>query len=186
MSRATCPRCQLPVRTCLCADTYPQPCPLPVVVLQHPLEARHAKSTVPLLQRALPGLERRVAEHMAPLPPPATGRWWLLYPSDEAVDIDTTAPAGLDIGGLVVLDGTWRKTRLLRHLSPWLNDLPALTFSRAPAGRYAMRKGPGGQALSTLESLAHVLDRLSPAFDPAPLHHLLACRVAQFSPDGYS
>lgn len=183
MSRATCSRCRLPERTCLCAETRPQPCPLPVIVLQHPLEARHAKSTVPLLQLALPALQRVVAEHMAPPAPLPRGRWWLLYPGDEAVDIDTSPPGRLDIGGLVVLDGTWRKTRRLRHLNPWLNDLPALSFSQAPAGRYAIRKGPGGQALSTLESLAHVLGRISPAFDPAPLHHLLACRVAQFHPD---
>ncbi|AEY00762.1 DTW domain-containing protein [Oceanimonas sp. GK1] len=186
MSRVTCPRCRLPERTCLCAQVQPQTCPLPVVVLQHPQEAKHAKSTVPLLQLALPDVTRVVAEAMAPLSPPAQGRWWLLYPDDKAVDIDTTAPAGLDISGLVVLDGTWRKTRRLRHLNPWLNELPALSFSRAPAGRYAMRKGPGGQALSTLESLAHVLHRLSPVFDPAPLHHLLACRVAQFHPHGYA
>lgn len=182
MPRATCPRCHLPEPTCLCTETRPQPCPLPVIILQHPLEARHAKSTVPLLQLALPELQRIVAEHMVPPPPPEHGRWWLLYPGDEAVDIDRTAPARLDIGGLIVLDGTWRKTRLLRHLNPWLNNLPALSFSRAPAGRYAIRKGPGGQALSTLESLAHVLDKLGPTFDPAPLHHLLACRVAQFHP----
>ncbi|WMC09986.1 DTW domain-containing protein [Oceanimonas pelagia] len=184
MSRATCPRCRLPARTCLCAHVHPQACPLPVIILQHPLEARHAKSTVPLLQLALPELQRVVAEHMTPPPPLPRGRWWLLYPNDKAADIDSTAPAHLDIGGLIVLDGTWRKTRRLHHLNPWLNDLPALSFSQAPASRYTMRKGPGGQALSTLESLAHVLDRLSPGFDPAPLHHLLAHRVAQFHAGG--
>ena len=180
MSRPVCPHCRLPERTCLCASVQPQPCPLPVIVLQHPMEAKHAKSTVPLLQLALPGLERVVTEQMPAPPPPASGGWWLLYPDAQAVDIDQATPAGLGIGGLIVLDGTWRKTRLLRHLNPWLNTLPALSFSNAPAGRYDIRKGPGGQALSTLESVAHVLNRLTPAFDPDPLRHLLACRVAQF------
>ncbi|MDV2859021.1 tRNA-uridine aminocarboxypropyltransferase [Oceanimonas sp. CAM02] len=180
MSRLVCPRCALPERTCLCAEVNAQACPLPVVVLQHPQEARHAKSTVPLLQLALPGLQRIVAERMPPLPAPAQGRWWLLYPGENAADVDSQPGIRTDIGGLIVLDGTWRKTRLLRYLNPWLNTLPQLSFSRAPAGRYLMRKGPGGQNLSTLESVAHVLNALAPDFEPAHLHHLLTCRVAQF------
>ncbi len=182
MSRSYCHACHLPQGVCLCAHVSPQPCPFPVLILQHPLEAKHAKSTVPLLQLALPGIRIEVAEHLDPLPSPARGRWWLLYPDEQALDIDAagvTLPSG-DIGGLVVLDGTWRKTRRLLHLNPWLRRLPALSFSRAPASDYAIRKGPGGQALSTLESLAHVLDRLDPEFTPAPLHRLLRARVAQF------
>lgn len=181
MSRSYCPRCRLPLATCLCPLVQPQPCPLPVMLIQHPKEARHAKSTVPLLQLALPEMELTVTETLPAPPPPPRGAWWLLYPAPEAADIDTHPPGSLAPGGLVVLDGTWRKTRRLCHLNPWLQDLPALSFSRAPASRYAIRKGPGGQALSTLESLAHVLSRLDPDFDPAPLHRLLAHRVAQFS-----
>ncbi|WP_204796467.1 tRNA-uridine aminocarboxypropyltransferase [Oceanisphaera litoralis] len=182
MSRFYCHACSLPQSACLCAHVSPQPCPLPVLILQHPLEAKHAKSTVPLLRLALPDMQLAITEHLAPLPPPASGRWWLLYPSEQALDLDSAGVAlpMADIGGLIVLDGTWRKTRRLLHLNPWLRQLPALSFSRAPAGAYAIRKGPGGQALSTLESLAHVLNRLDADFSPAPLHRLLRARVAQF------
>ncbi|MGR7922399.1 tRNA-uridine aminocarboxypropyltransferase [Zobellella denitrificans] len=177
MPRPYCRGCHLPQNACLCAAVHRQPCPLPVVVLQHPSEARHAKSTVPLLQLGLSGLRIEVAETMAPSP----GNWWLLYPGGNAVDLDDGGPGpDVPVAGLIVLDGTWRKSRRLLHLNPWLQHLPRLSFSRAPAGRYTIRKGPGGQALSTLESLAHVLDRLSPGFDPAPLHRLLEARVAQF------
>ncbi|WP_298719522.1 tRNA-uridine aminocarboxypropyltransferase [uncultured Oceanisphaera sp.] len=182
MSRSYCHACHLPQSACLCAHVLPQPCPLPVLILQHPLEARHAKSTVPLLRLALPDMQLAITEYLDPLPPPAKGRWWLLYPDTHALDVDAegaTLPKA-DIGGLIVLDGTWRKTRRLLHLNPWLRELPALSFSQAPAGEYVIRKGPGGQALSTLESLAHVLNRLDTGFDPAPLHQLLKVRVAQF------
>ncbi|MFP2769725.1 tRNA-uridine aminocarboxypropyltransferase [Oceanisphaera sp. KMM 10153] len=182
MSRSYCHACQLPQSACLCAHVAPQCCPFPVLILQHPLEARHAKSTVPLLRLALPDIRLEITEHLDPLPQPARGRWWLLYPDTQALDVDvgeTTLPTA-DIGGLVVLDGTWRKTRRLLHLNPWLRELPTLSFSRAPASDYSIRKGPGGQALSTLESLAHVLNRLDPGFAPAPLHRLLKVRVAQF------
>lgn len=182
MSRSYCGGCQLPHNACLCHHVSPQPCPFPVLILQHPLEARHAKSTVPLLRLALPELQLVVSETLAPLPQPATGRWWLLYPDTRALDVDRTETAlpRAEIGGLVVLDGTWRKTRRLLYLNPWLQELPTLSFSQAPAGAYAIRKGPGGQALSTLESLAHVLDRLHPGFSPDPLHRLLKARVTQF------
>lgn len=182
MSRLYCHICHLPQSACLCAHVSPQPCPLPVLILQHPLEAKHAKSTVPLLRLALPDIRLEITEHLDPLPPPAKGRWWLLYPDAQALDVDAEAATlpMADIGGLVVLDGTWRKTRRLLHLNPWLRELPALSFSRAPASDYAIRKGPGGQALSTLESLAHVLSRLDCDFAPAPLHRLLKIRVAQF------
>ncbi len=182
MSRSYCHTCHLPQSACLCPHVSPQPCPFPVLILQHPLEAKHAKSTVPLLRLALPEVRVEVTEHLDPLPLPDQGRWWLLYPSEQALDLDSTGVAlpMADIGGLVVLDGTWRKTRRLLHLNPWLRQLPALSFSRAPTSDYAIRKGPGGQALSTLESLAHVLNRLDPDFAPAPLHRLLKVRVAQF------
>jgi len=182
MPRSYCHACSLPQSACLCAHVLPQACPFPVLILQHPLEAKHAKSTVPLLRLALPDIRVEITEHLDPLPPPARGRWWLLYPDAQARDLDAEAAIlpMADIGGLIVLDGTWRKTRRLLHLNPWLKQLPALSFSRAPASDYAIRKGPGGQALSTLESLAHVLNRLDADFTPAPLYRLLKVRVAQF------
>ena len=187
MSRAYCCACQLPQVACLCAYVQPQACPLPVIIIQHPLEAKHAKSTVPLLRLSLPDIQLVIAEQ---LPSPAAlvqGNWWLLYPDAHALDVDSlnklpreARSAKHQIGGLIVLDGTWRKTRLLLHLNPWLKTLPTLSFSQAPASGYAIRKGPGGQALSTLESLAHVLTRLHPEFNARPLYRLLAARVAQF------
>ena len=205
MSRVYCAACQLPQTACLCAYVRPQPCPMPVIIYQHPLEAKHAKSTVPLLRlglqaadpsalnssglssskKAQPSLTITVAEQLPSPPPLASGDWWLLYPDAQALDLDAQQGENLlqakkDIGGLIVLDGTWRKTRLLLHLNPWLSDLPKLTFSEAAGSLYAIRKGPGGQALSTLESVSHVLNRLHPEFMAAPLHDLLAARVAQF------
>lgn len=195
MSRAYCYSCQLPQPACLCAYVQPQPCPMPVIIFQHPLEAKHAKSTVPLLRLSLPDIRIKVAEILTP-PPLVDGGWWLLYPAADALDLDQLNSLSMNskplpmsevkkqIGGLIVLDGTWRKTRLLLHLNPWLRALPCLTFSQAPASGYAIRKGPGGQALSTLESVSHVLSRLHPLFATAPLHALLQARVSQFQTKG--
>lgn len=185
VARDYCTHCQLPTKVCLCAYVQPQACPLPVWVLQHPSEAEHAKSTVPLLRLALPELTVKVAEQCLPPLMLADGQWWLLYPDESAVTVEnlglaTHSSAASSIKGLIVLDGTWRKTRRLLYMNPWLAELPRLSFSQAPPGQYTIRKGLGGQSLSTLESVAYVLQHLSADFSAAPLHNLLAQRVAQF------
>ncbi|MGO1618299.1 MAG: tRNA-uridine aminocarboxypropyltransferase [Oceanisphaera sp.] len=181
MARTYCSHCQLPQSACLCAYVITQPCPLPMVIYQHPLEAKHAKSTVPLLRLALPDIQIKISEICTPPQPLTSGNWWLLYPGAQALNIDSTPVCPKDIGGLIVLDGTWRKTRRLLHLNPWLTQLPCLSFSQAPQGAYHIRKGPGGQALSTLESISYVLERLEPSFSSGPLQQLLSARVQQFS-----
>lgn len=186
MSRVYCAHCLLPHKACLCAHVITQACPMPVLILQHPQEAKHAKSTVPLLRLALPDISINIGEALVAPPPLTKGRWWLLYPGAQALDLDDEQSTPLldDIGGLIVLDGTWRKTRLLLHLNPWLTHLPTLTFSNAPAGQYTIRKGPGGQALSTLESVNHVLHTLHPSFNSVHLLTLLQARVRQFQDHG--
>lgn len=185
VARELCARCQLPAKVCLCAYVQPQACPIPVWVLQHPSEAGHAKSTVPLLRLALPELTVKIAEQCAPPKMLSEGSYWLLYPDASAVaieDLAVTANTSVasQIKGLIVLDGTWRKTRRLLYINPWLAELPRLSFSHAPAGQYTIRKGPGGQSLSTLESVTYVLQHVSADFSAKPLHNLLAQRVTQF------
>lgn len=191
--RLLCAQCRYPQARCFCGLVESQSLPFPVILLQHPHEAQHAKSTVPLLRQALPDVQVCVGEHPADfahlLPFQNASGWWCLYPEVNALNVDTeldSLPLSWDkspgiegtrplafFKGLVVLDGTWRKTRKMRYLNPWLTALPALTFSKAPESRYVIRKGPGQGALSTLESLAHVLDVLSDDFSPDPLLFLL-------------
>src|SRR5215471_14977936 len=52
-SRPTCPRCLLPVSTCVCALVAPVDNEIEVLVLQHPLEAHEAKGSARLLALSL-------------------------------------------------------------------------------------------------------------------------------------
>jgi DTW domain-containing protein YfiP len=52
-SRPICPRCLLPVSTCVCALVAPVRNEVEVLVLQHPLEAREAKGSARLLALSL-------------------------------------------------------------------------------------------------------------------------------------
>jgi DTW domain-containing protein YfiP len=53
---------------------------------------------------------------------------------------------------LVVLDGTWRKSRKMLHLNPLLRRLPRLSLEDVPASNYLIRKAHKVGQLSTLEA----------------------------------
>jgi DTW domain-containing protein len=76
----------------------------------------------------------------------------------KTVDINTLPDASPM--RLVVLDGTWRKTRKMLHLNPLLQQLPRLALSNLPAPRYQIRKAQQSHQLSTLEATSAALAQL--------------------------
>lgn len=153
---------------CLCALVPDPPLqhPTEVVVLQHPLEVHEVKGTARLLQLGLRGCQLHVGEGFSPLPNPEGRIEALLYPGEGA----TALPAGTppERLRLYVLDGTWRKSRLLLHRNPWLQALPRWPLNAPPPSRYRVRKAQAAHQFSTLEAVAYAL----PA--PAPVEPLLA------------
>ncbi|WP_343591247.1 tRNA-uridine aminocarboxypropyltransferase [Paracidovorax wautersii] len=150
-----------------------------VLILQHPLEAGHAKGTARLLHLCLPRSRMEVGEAFepaalhgwltAPWPdaaaPAGTGpHAVLLYPPsapDPALPL--AAPPALPahwLAGdaaalrLVVLDGTWRKSRKMLYANPLLQALPRLPLPPdLPAARYGrIRRAHAPHQLSTLEA----------------------------------
>jgi DTW domain-containing protein len=61
---------------------------------------------------------------------------------------------------LVVLDGTWRKSRKMLYLNPLLQRLPRLVLRDMPASRYRIRKAHQPDQLSTLEATCAALAQL--------------------------
>lgn len=175
--RATCSRCQRPLRTCLCALVQPTAHRTDVLVLQHPHEARQAKNSVALLRLSLARCTVVVGERFAPdalhalLHPPGMAVR-LLYPDVPAAPAPP-APAinPLTPLRLVVIDATWRKSlrMLLEH--PALAALPRLTLSNPAPTRYcAIRAARNPDQLSTLEATVNALAMLDgDAFDGALL-----------------
>lgn len=176
--RLRCPRCQRPAATCLCAWLRPTANRVPVWLLQHPLERGQAKGSLPLLQLSLarcrctalaadgPAADAALAEVLGDQPaagPAAVPPTLLLYPAD-ADHAATAPPLPLPDPAatrLLVLDGTWRKTRRLLHAHPALAALPRWALPAAPAPRYAaIRRAPRPGQLSTLEAVCHALAAL--------------------------
>lgn len=160
MSRPRCPRCQRPLKHCLCPliptlDSYTR-----VLILQHPDEACHALNTARLAALGLRNCELRVGEVFTDLPMNMPS--YLLFPGDDAAPVATLASLGTPLQ-LIVPDGTWRKARKLLHLNPQLAALPRVALPPGLESRYRLRKAPAPGALSTVEAITVALNALEGA-----------------------
>lgn len=143
-----------------------------MLILQHPLEVEHAKNTARLLHLSLAHSRIVVGEAFdaqqlrsaMDLPKYTV----LLYPQAANDVLHGVAPDALDPARikepkrlrLVVLDGTWRKSRKMLHLSPLLQQLPRLSLDDAPVSNYSIRKAHKPGQLSTLEATCMALMQL--------------------------
>ncbi|WP_426190792.1 tRNA-uridine aminocarboxypropyltransferase [Massilia sp. DWR3-1-1] len=167
--RAVCPTCLRPQTTCICRWIAAQAFDTSLLILQHPLEVRNAKGSARLLHLCVPGsvmltgeaFDRTVlAAHLG-----ADGRTpLLLYPQEPGAPADPVQPdpgRGAAAGRrLVVLDGTWRKSRKMLHLNPLLATLPRLALRQMPASHYRIRKAHAPDQLSSFEAAAYALSAL--------------------------
>jgi DTW domain-containing protein YfiP len=171
-----------------------------LLILQHSREQREVKGTARLLHLALAGSRLLVGDRWptAPdpsgpgqLPDPAAApaphrRDVLLYPATPG-DAALPAPPPLETAWLaqptllrlVVIDGTWRKSRRMLYDSPWLQSLPRLALADPPPSRYRVRRARGGQQRSTFEAVLLALAALAPndAASLAPLWALFEAFV---------
>jgi DTW domain-containing protein len=181
--RAACPDCLRAQRTCICNWRVKIEHDTEVVILQHPLEVHQAKGTARLLHLCLPKSRIAVSEEFdaqtlhsllhdpwpsapdkprtSPSPHPV-----LLYPPAAGAisyEPEVLHASLADHAGpcrLIVLDGTWRKSRKMLHLNPVLEQLPRLSLSDLPPSTYHIRKAHRPDQLSTLEAACHALMRL--------------------------
>ncbi|KIF83152.1 tRNA-uridine aminocarboxypropyltransferase [Noviherbaspirillum autotrophicum] len=181
--RPVCARCQRAQSACICQWVIPVAHAVEVLVLQHPLEVGHAKGSARLLHLCLPHSRLAVGEAFAeqelsallhePFAPCTQAsksqapprHAILLYPDTPAGTAPVPPLAGvpLDDPGrlrLVVLDGTWRKSRKMLYANPLLQALPRLALREPPASQYLIRKAHGAHQLSTLEAACYALMHL--------------------------
>ncbi len=146
------------------------------------MEVGHAKNTARLLHLCVQGSHLQAGEVFdgeqltawlhAPWPgqrADAVVRPILLYPPTPAdPQLPVTAPPALPsewLGQpaslrLVVLDGTWRKSRKMLYLNPALQQLPRLALHGVLQGRYTIRKAHAPGQLSSFEAAALALAQL--------------------------
>ncbi|KAF1041222.1 MAG: hypothetical protein GAK35_03462 [Herbaspirillum frisingense] len=182
--RQLCSRCQRARTACICHWTSPIDHAADVLILQHPLEVNNAKNSVRLLHLSLPCSKLAVGSVFDPdelkslLYAPSQLRGVasdvevqpiLLYPDDAGTPatsrfnaltmlVDETRPA--PHVRLVILDGTWRKSRKMLFENPLLQTLPRMVLVNTPASRYTIRKAHKPEQLSSLEAVGYALMQL--------------------------
>lgn len=164
--RVTCPACERPQATCLCAYLTTVVAPLDVLILQDPKEAKHALSSAPIIEKSIINCQRVIGERFVPeqlLGPDWQDTALLLFPSEQASDIK----ANLDLSNktLIVLDGTWKKVARLIHLNPWLLEITHIRIHAQNESQYQIRKSPRADGLSSIEATVAVLNSLSQSQD---------------------
>ena len=148
--RLTCEQCLRPLNACICRWITPTAHAVEVVLLQHPSEEHSAKGSARLLHLSLPRSRMVVGETFA----------------EREVHALLHDPSRLR---LIVLDGTWRKSRKLLQLNPLLRTLPRLSLNEVPQSRYLIRKAHRANQLSTLEATCFALAQIegdAERFDP--------------------
>jgi DTW domain-containing protein YfiP len=163
------------------------------------MEVDNAKGSARLLQLSVPGCVMQTGEAFDPLALQGLlygGRRTplLLYPdTPDERSLGMPAPAPRDTAlladpgalRLVVLDGTWRKSRKMLYQNPLLQTLPRLPLAAMPPSRYLIRKAHAPDQLSTLEASCYALAQLhgdARAFEP--LLDAFSGFVAQFQRTG--
>ena len=184
--RKICTTCMRPQSACICrwiTPVAPAAQMVEVLILQHPLELCNAKGSARLLHLSLPRSRMLTGEVFDAQDLPASpfepdkgankARYnILLYPpapdgrQDNALGLSappTLRPELLQDPAqlrLIVLDGTWRKSRKMLYLNPLLQLLPRLSLQGLPASKYLIRKAHQPDQLSTLEATCAALMQL--------------------------
>ncbi len=181
--RAMCATCLRPQSACLCQWVSPTAHAVEVLILQHPLEVTQAKGSARLLHLSLQRSRLVTGEVFeestlhalltAPFEPQSDDtqprQTLLLYPDTPSEsDLPLVSPPLLEARHLehpsklrlVVLDGTWRKSRKMLYLNPLLQQLPRLALRDLPPSHYLIRKAHQPDQRSTLEATCAALAQL--------------------------
>lgn len=170
--RPTCAACLRPARTCICGFVAPVDSLVELLILQHPLETSSAKGSARLLHLCVQGSRMVVGEvfdeeELRGLLHAGGRHPVLLYPEtpdERSLGLPSPPPfdPGIEPGSLrlVVLDGTWRKSRKMLYLNPLLQALPRLPLKEVPASLYRIRKAQAPDQLSSLEASCYALAQL--------------------------
>ncbi|RKH33275.1 tRNA-uridine aminocarboxypropyltransferase [Corallococcus sicarius] len=177
-----CPRCNLALHLCLCAEIPRVETRTRILLLQHVMEVAKRSNTGRVAALALANGELLIhgkqpeAFDMAVLSEPGT---WLLFP-----DGPTAPPGAPPPRQLVVLDGNWSQARRMTQRLPALRTLPRLVLPPPEPGMLRLRETSHPSGMSTLDAIARAVALLEGPEVAAPLERLAALRVQRIADCG--
>ncbi len=156
--RPICYACLRPASHCLCAEIQPFAAHCNFLILQHPHERKKYHSTARLLRSVVTNVSllRGISFEEQSIARSAQAKTtYLLYPGRESID---AADVPLDLNStIIVVDGTWIEARKILHRNPFLKQLQRISFKAPLRSKFIIRKQPKDNYLSTIESVAHLL-----------------------------
>ncbi len=170
--RPSCPTCLRAKTGCICHLISKVDTDIEVLILQHPLEVTETKGTARLLHLCLPNsqlLTGEVFEDGLLKNSLSAKNAILLYPTtleDHSLGISPSPELNSillkDFSNirLIIIDGTWRKSRKILIKNPYLQTLPRLVLRDLPVGQYTIRKARKPYQLSTLEAACAALAQM--------------------------
>jgi DTW domain-containing protein len=175
--RPICPHCRRAQTACICHLISKVHSSVEVLILQHPLEVLETKGTARLLHLCLPNSRILAGEEYSEIYDGKSldkiiftaKKSILLYPTTaEDHSLGIAAPPELNPAWLndlknirlIIIDGTWRKSRKILCKNPYLQTLPRLVLQDLPQGQYTIRKARKPHQLSTLEASCAALAQL--------------------------
>lgn len=170
--RLSCNVCYRAQTACICQWVKPIENEIEVLILQHPLEVAQAKGTARLLHLCLANSTMVTGEVFADSLFSTSKYSVLLYPATtpdpslglfEAATLEPQHLLDPMQVRLVVIDGTWRKSRKMLYLNPALQKMPRLALGDLPPSKYLIRKAQQAHQLSTLEATCYGLTQMNAA-----------------------
>ncbi|TQV77261.1 DTW domain-containing protein [Aliikangiella marina] len=171
MSRNYCEQCKRPIDVCFCDSLITIKNKIPIHIIQHPSEQHHPFNTGRIAQLCLENCRITVAEKLNDHVRRVlnNSNTLLLYPELDWLPKafnDNASGDGLHLDPatkhLIVIDATWRKSKKILHLNPFLQHLPRLSLRPAYESQYQIRHSSFKDSLSTIESIALALEQLEP------------------------
>ncbi|WP_105902986.1 tRNA-uridine aminocarboxypropyltransferase [Vibrio gangliei] len=186
-STPSCPQCGLRYQ-CVCIHTPKLEINAHIALLTHPNELKRATNTGKLLSHSLSNCEVHVWDRVNPpaklleqIPQQAT---YLLFPSEQAIDLDTIKSKPLTGSALfIILDGTWQEAKKMLNKSPWLQALPKVSLSAAQLSSYSLRRNQTQGNLCTCEVGINLLQQLNPKQDLSTLQQYFELFLKMYEAD---
>lgn len=160
-SVARCDTCQLAAYACMCQWRPVLESCCEFVVLMHRDEVFKPTNTGRLIADAMPDKTHvfawsrtEPAPELMQLLDDEARQCFIIFPADATTNrvAYSEIPKTEKITTFILLDGTWKQSGRMFHLSRWLDDLPVLSLPETLVRSYAVRKSHQDNYLSTIEA----------------------------------
>ncbi len=159
-----CNACQKAKSACICHFIHPIECDIPIIILQHPSEVKKAIGTARIVDLALPNAKIFIGENFTnheafnQYIDESDHAFSLIYLNDQATPLkEKETRQDSPKMGFIFIDGTWKKTVKMYHLSRNLQQFPCAQLDISSKSSYRIRKTTKKQGLSTVEAVFHTL-----------------------------